>query len=109
MAKIRRAKYRFVPSAPAASACGPSQPMRMTSDVIGAFWATFVRIRGQLKALVARNSRPHVARFMRALLSETASDRHPLALEISAAPAAGRQAVAIGWRSALGPVLRRVR
>ena len=34
MPKISRAKYRLVPSAPAASAFGPSHPIRMTSVVI---------------------------------------------------------------------------
>src|SRR5688500_5757561 len=89
IAKIRKAKYRFVPRAPAASACGPIQPIRMTSDVMRALWATFVRTSGQLRAIVARNSAAQGLRSrfrcrdmsMRALVAESAADRHPLALE----------------------------
>ena len=62
MPKIRNAKLRLAPSAPAARKSGPSQPIMMTSVVASAICDRLVRTSGQASESVARSSAPHAPR-----------------------------------------------
>jgi hypothetical protein len=52
----------LLPSAPAASASGPSQPIITTSVVVSAVWMTLVRIIGHDSESMARTSSSHAWR-----------------------------------------------